>query len=259
MRNDDFLSNVTRKVVEFGHSSVVHGRDSRYWDKDDRRRDEDYNEDAVEHTGGDSTDEATAKGAVPVKVKNGEKNSALHGSIVKDSDRKSVGLYNEAGRNELKMYEAEYEASLKNTRNSFEEGVHRNQQNDEDLEKRNEAADSFDEYDDGIDYNDAHVDEYDDDVRHGEGNQFDLGNLHHKDGGQSFELVDSETDDQNTAGKVEEVSNKSIVKKSRNLDEVSTNSRHVSVTGGHSAKRSKSDSKRKGKRHKFSGNMLVLT
>lgn len=50
----DFLTNVTRtdrlKVLKFGQGSVAHGRDSRYWDKDDRRRDEDYNEEAVEHS-----------------------------------------------------------------------------------------------------------------------------------------------------------------------------------------------------------------
>ncbi|CAH8389120.1 unnamed protein product [Eruca vesicaria subsp. sativa] len=77
----DFLTNVTRidpaKVLEFGHGSVVHGRDSRYWDKDDRRRDDDYNENDLEHK--------------PVK---------------------GIGLYNEAGRNELNKYEAEYQASL---------------------------------------------------------------------------------------------------------------------------------------------------
>lgn len=48
--DSDFLTNVTRtqtsKVLGFGKGSVTHGRDSRYWDKDDRRRDEDYNEDS---------------------------------------------------------------------------------------------------------------------------------------------------------------------------------------------------------------------
>nr|XP_011458403.1 PREDICTED: uncharacterized protein LOC101312505 isoform X2 [Fragaria vesca subsp. vesca] len=47
--DSDFLTNVTRtqtsKVLGFGKGSVTHGRDSRYWDTDDRRRDEDYNED----------------------------------------------------------------------------------------------------------------------------------------------------------------------------------------------------------------------
>ncbi|KAF3518592.1 hypothetical protein DY000_02060260, partial [Brassica cretica] len=85
----DFLANVTRidpeKVLEFGQGSVVHGRDSRYWDKDDRRRDDDYNEDEVEHQ---HVDVAEVK-----KVGN-------------------VGFYNEAGRNELNKYQAEYQASL---------------------------------------------------------------------------------------------------------------------------------------------------
>ncbi|XP_056854552.1 uncharacterized protein LOC130504003 [Raphanus sativus] len=88
----DFLTNVTRiepgKVLEFGHGSVVHGRDSRYWDKDDRRRDDDYNEDEVEEHN---------KPKVPVK----------------GLDSKGmIGFYNEAGRNELDKYEAEYQASL---------------------------------------------------------------------------------------------------------------------------------------------------
>lgn len=253
----DFLSNVTRKVVEFGHSSVVHGRDSRYWDKDDRRRDEDYNEDVVEHSGKASADEAAVKDVILVKDKNVEKKSALDGSSVKGSDRRSVGLYNEAGRNELKMYEAEYEASLKNLGTSVEDGVQQNQQVDGDLEKQNEAVDGIDEYDDGIDYHDAHVDEYDD-VRHEEGDHFDVGELDHKDGQQSFGLLDTETNDQSTAEKIEEASNKSFEKNSRILDELSTNSRHVSVTDGQSARSSKADSKRKGKRRKFSGNVLFL-
>lgn len=236
---------------------MVHGRDSRYWDKDDRRRDEDYNEDVLEHSGKASTDEATVKDVVMVKDKNVEKKSAFDGSSVKGSDRRSVGLYNEAGRNELKMYEAEYEASLKNSGTSIEDGVHQNQQFDEDLEKQNEAVDGIDEYDDGIDYHDAHVDEYDD-ARHEEGDHFDVGESDHKDGQQSSGLLDTETNDQNTAKKVEEASNKSIEKNSRNLDEFSTNSRHVSATDGHSARKSKADSKRKGKRRKFSGNVLFL-
>ncbi|CAF2043825.1 unnamed protein product [Brassica napus] len=88
----DFLANVTRidpeKVLEFGQGSVVHGRDSRYWDKDDRRRDDDYNEDGVEHLSEDKHVVAQVKG--------------------------NVGFYNEAGRNELNKYEAEYQASLVN-------------------------------------------------------------------------------------------------------------------------------------------------
>ncbi|CAG7863818.1 hypothetical protein BRARA_I02417 [Brassica rapa] len=94
----DFLANVTRidpeKVLEFGQGSVVHGRDSRYWDKDDRRRDDDYNEDdGVEHL---SQDKHVVAQVTKVPVKG------------------NVGFYNEAGRNELNKYEAEYQASLVN-------------------------------------------------------------------------------------------------------------------------------------------------
>ncbi|XP_010461271.1 PREDICTED: uncharacterized protein LOC104742011 isoform X2 [Camelina sativa] len=94
----DFLTNVTRidpsKVLEFGQGSVVHGRDSR--DKDDRRRDVDYNEDGVEHKS----------------------------DVNKDVAVKGIGMYNEAGRNELKMYEAEYQATLaKNKSDVHHEGV----------------------------------------------------------------------------------------------------------------------------------------
>ncbi|CBI18176.3 unnamed protein product, partial [Vitis vinifera] len=100
----DFLTNVTRidksKVLEFGQGSGVHGGDSRYWERDDRRRDEDYNEEALEHSTMSTRD----------------------GSI----DKSRSGLYNEAGRDELKIYEAEYEASLKNVGQSINEHGDRN-------------------------------------------------------------------------------------------------------------------------------------
>ncbi|KAF9596441.1 hypothetical protein IFM89_011270 [Coptis chinensis] len=64
--------------------------------------------------------------------------------------RRSGGLYNEAGRDELKYYEAEYEASLKNVgqlRQMNSNGVH--------FDLENEGAEFDDEYDDGIDSPDA--------------------------------------------------------------------------------------------------------
>lgn len=124
----DFLTNVTRidptKVLEFGQGSVVHGRDSRYWDKDDRRRDNDYNEVEMEHK---SVDEAEVKKDVPV-----------HNPV------KGIGLYNEAGRNELKMYEAEYQATLGKGDHSLKKnGVHR-EGVDMDPEDDDDAIDSHD-------------------------------------------------------------------------------------------------------------------
>ncbi|KAF8112888.1 hypothetical protein N665_0059s0026 [Sinapis alba] len=105
----DFLTNVTR--IDPG--KVLHGRDSRYWDKDDRRRDDDYNE-------------------------------------VKKVPVKGIGLYNEAGRNELNKYEAEYQASL------VKGGDH-------------EPVDMMDpEDDDAIDSHDSQGDEYVDSEPHKE-------------------------------------------------------------------------------------------
>ncbi|CAL0329843.1 unnamed protein product [Lupinus luteus] len=47
--DSDFLTNVPRidrkKVIDFENTPGEHGRDSRYWDKVDWRRDDDYNED----------------------------------------------------------------------------------------------------------------------------------------------------------------------------------------------------------------------
>nr|KYP74732.1 hypothetical protein KK1_007423 [Cajanus cajan] len=81
--DSDFLTNVPRiqrkKVLDFGHASGGHGRDSRYWDRDDRRRDGDYDEDMMEQT------MKSSKDGSDMGIK-----------------RKGVGLYNEAGRHELK-------------------------------------------------------------------------------------------------------------------------------------------------------------
>lgn len=240
----------TYKVLEFGQGSVVHGRDSRYWDKDDRRRDDDYNEDVVEHSRIAAGDVGNDNGDASAKSKNVEKKSVDVGSH-KGSDGKGVGLYNEAGRDELKMYEAEYEASLKNSRNSLKEEVQQDQQSDnEHSEKQNDVVESFDEYDDGIDYHDVHGDEYDDIRLDKEGN-FYLAKGHYEDGG------DAGTNNQNIAQKVEGVSTKSLeedsLEHSRNLEEADRKFKGVSSRDGQSSRRSRSDSKRKGKRRKFSG------
>ncbi|POO00186.1 hypothetical protein TorRG33x02_039640 [Trema orientale] len=253
----DFLANVTRtetyKVLKFGKGSVVHGRDSRDWDRDDRRRDDDYNEDVVEHSRVGARDEGKDSSDASVKVNNFDKKSVILGSR-KDSDGKGVGLYNEAGRNELKMYEAEYEASLKNSRNSFKEDVGEKQQfDDEHSEKQDDVVDSFDEYDDGIDYHDARGDEYDD-SGHDKGGNIDIEKSHYGD--------DRETDSENNAHKVEGISTKSLEEDSsehsRNLDEANKKSRDARINDGQSSKKSRSDSKRKGKRRKFSGSSCEI-
>lgn len=260
LKNDDFLTNVTRtqrdKVLRFGQGSVGHGRDSRYWDGDDRRRDEDYNEDVVEHSSMDAIDEASDKSDVPMKMKNGNNKSSLDDSI-KGSYRRSIGLYNEDGRNELKMYEAQYEASLENVGRTSTESGHKDQLSDvEELEKQDEVAD--DEYDDGFDFHDARKEDYDD-IGHGKGDHLDVANSHNEDSRNSRELSDVlsvGTKNRNVAEDVEKTSTNSNEKDSSlnllDLDNVSTNSRYVGVIKGQSIKL-RSDSKRKAKRRKYSG------
>ncbi|KAM3238359.1 hypothetical protein T459_12285 [Capsicum annuum] len=158
VENDsDFLTNVTRtqgKVLQFGHGSVSHGRDSRYWDKDDRRRDDDYNEEDLEQ----NPDSDLDKEQSPPRGKRGDKKS-----LSKGLDHGDNGLYNEAGRDELRKYEAKYQASLENNGHS-QDGHHlTNQQfDDADKGKKSEMVDAYDGYDDGISLADAHIDGYDD-------------------------------------------------------------------------------------------------
>ncbi|XP_062101323.1 uncharacterized protein LOC133807167 [Humulus lupulus] len=249
LRNDlDFLVNVTRtktyKVLKFGKGSVVHGRDSRYWDRDDRRRDNDYNEDTVDNSRVGARDEAIDSSDASAKLKNLDKKSVILSSL-KDSDGKGVGLYNEAGRNELKMYEAEYEASLKNARKSFKDVSQNEQLDDKHSEKQNDVIDSFDEYDDGIDYHDAHGDEYDD-SRHGKGDPFDIEKTH------------KENNDHKTESTFSKSLGEDSSEHSQNIVEANKKSRDVSVTDGQSSKKSRSDLKRKGKRRKFSGSSCEM-
>ncbi|KAL0432148.1 UNVERIFIED_CONTAM: hypothetical protein Slati_2549100 [Sesamum latifolium] len=125
--DSDFLRNVTRtemsKELKFGHGSVAQGRDSRYWDKDDRRRDEDYNEVELERGRDDSVNKVRAP------VKNRYSKSSF-GQSHKVLGHQGNGLYNEARRNELKMNLT--------------------------------AVTDADEYDDGIDLQDDQMEEYDD-------------------------------------------------------------------------------------------------
>lgn len=262
--NDDFLSNVTRtqknKVVRFGQGSVGHGRDSRYWDRDDRRRDEDYNEDVVEHSSLASKDETYDKGDDLMRMKNGNKKSSIDDSV-KGSERRGIGLYNEAGRNELKIYEAQYEASLENVgKLSIGNGNKIQLFDPEDLEKLNDVADFDDEYDDGFDIHDARKD---DDSEHGKGDHLDVANSRNEDGGDSRESSDflsTGSRHRHVAEEVEETStnpHKDSSLKSRNFDNANTNSRHVSVIGRQST-RTRSDSKRKAKRRKYSGSSCEM-
>ncbi|KAG7593891.1 hypothetical protein ISN45_Aa01g026780 [Arabidopsis thaliana x Arabidopsis arenosa] len=184
----DFLTNVTRidpsKVLEFGQGSVIHGRDSRYWDKDDRRRDDDYNEDEV-------------KKDVPV-----------HNPV------KGIGLYNEAGRNELKMYEAEYQATL------GKGGHERNGV------QRHEGVDMDREDDDGIDSHDG--DEYVD-----SGHEDENEEAHKEKVGEVVHLVTKQ---------------ENMEKDDVGISKRSLGDSYLVSKGGKSGKTSRSDTKRRGRR-----------
>ncbi|KAJ0087344.1 hypothetical protein Patl1_07833 [Pistacia atlantica] len=231
MNELDFLTNVTRrdtfKVLGFGKGSVTHGRDSRYWDTDDRRRDDDYNEDEVERSSMAAEGGSNNMGHIPVKVDNGNKKIS-HDDPQKGLEGKGVGLYNEAGRDELKMYEAEYEASLKNLGQS---GNGNQQSEDKDFQMQSDAIDVDDEYDNIADGTQV---EYDD-SGHNKGDDSDLAKIHDQNHMDSSDSHDTGMQDQDFPKEVEETSNKSFADssiKSRNLGNSDAHHREASVTGG---------------------------
>lgn len=235
----DFLANVTRTerstILKFGHGMVGHGRDSRYWDKDDRRRDEDYGEDEVGDEGG-SVDNLSK----PSKVDDREKKA------VGENKRKlghRAGLYNEAGRNELKRYEAEYEASLKGVSVSKKEGESMNRLHDED-------DDVDDEYGDEIDMHDIRLEDY----------NASSGNDHHSDAGVSQVGDGGEALGKDNINVTVDESHETIHDKSGDgldSDKLNTNARHVGVIDEESSRRVISErrisSKKRPKRRKYSG------
>lgn len=253
LKNDiDFLTNVTRtntlKVVGFGKGSIGHGRDSRYWDKDDRRRDDDYSEDILEHASMAATDKSIGTGHASVKVDSGDEKISVDDPR-KGSDRKGVGLYNEAGRNELKMYEAEYEASLKNAGLSGNLNGNENQQSgDKIIGVNSEPIDVDDEYDDNVEFHDTRIGEYDD-SGHDKGDHSDVAKIQNQYQRESSDLHDAKILHQNIARKVEEVSSNLSVDsslKSHNLDKFYASQRQASLVGGQSTKASpKKKSKRR--------------
>lgn len=241
----------TSTVLQFGHGSIAHGRDSRYWDRDDRRRDNAYNEDESE-IGNSGIDKE--------HVRNTSKNK--HHSLDNSSEKstgklglngRSVGLYNEAGRNELKHYEAEYEASLRNVGQLRQKNVVGHERLDAmDLESKMEGTDVDDEYDDGIDSLDSRVLESDD-TNHENEVQSDI-EKDDDDGGGSFDgarNLETESSD--------EVSWESA---SQSTDKAKLDSRHVNSINGRSTKKpspeKKFNTRRKSRHHKYSGSSCQM-
>lgn len=133
------------KQLKFGHGGGGRSaRDSRYWDRDDRRRDEDYSEDEKEKVagaGGKTSDAggSTAKGVtsdpgVEEKGLTLETGGGAEKEVAEVAEGGKGGtLYNEGGRKELEQYEA---ASMGVAATGIRE------------------VDPDDEYDDGIDAQD---------------------------------------------------------------------------------------------------------
>lgn len=243
---DDFLTNVTRFTtpnVKFGHGSEGRGRDSRYWDRDDRRRDEDYNEDAYKSSV--LSDDESRKGHISSKVKSPTKKSKSH--LNKGTDHH--GLYNEAGRNELKMYEEKYEASLKNVGQEgveTEVGNHVSDGGNSDMD--NEDLEVDDEYDDAIDSHDAHVDDYDDN-KHEIEMKSKLPKSHSKHGGNDFgKGHDTFVDYDSTVSS----------SKQHSSDNISGKSKQASSFDAHSTSSSGKQPKRHRKHRKFSSSSCEM-
>ncbi|KAF5735397.1 hypothetical protein HS088_TW15G00899 [Tripterygium wilfordii] len=252
--DSDFLTNVTRtdayKVLWFGHGSAGHGGDSRYWDRDDRRRDEGYTEDEVGHSNTIDGVKSSDHGKERAKSKNGKDLVEQ----IKSSEQRGERLYNEDGRNELTKYEAEYEESLKNAGQSVEEISIKDY---EDYGKQSEAIDDGDkEYDDGNDFNDDR--EEDDNFGHEKGYHSDGAQSYHEDRRDSFDFSNVSTiKNRNVPNEEAKVSINSLKKdsslNSRDSITADANSIHVSAIDNHSTSKSGSEPKRKPKRRKFSG------
>ncbi|KAI3761094.1 hypothetical protein L1987_51502 [Smallanthus sonchifolius] len=246
----DFLANVTRtkrsKILKFGHGFVGHGRDSRYWDKDDRRRDEDYGEELVGDSEVGVHDESVVDDSVQSKVY--ERQKKLSEENKRRSNHRVTGLYNEAGRNELKMYEAEYEASLKGVSVSKKEAKSINHLPDvTNKQKHDDEDDLDDEYNDEIDMHDIRLEDY----------NAGLGNDQH-----SVVNVSQSVDAGGYSGKddtdvpIDETSHGLSVDDLAS-DKLKTNTSHVSVMDVPSSRRAISErkiaSKKRPKRRKYSG------
>ncbi|CAL0300652.1 unnamed protein product [Lupinus luteus] len=158
--DSDFLTNVPRidrkKALEFGHASGGHGRDTRYRDKDDRRRDGNYDDEMKTR----DTDED-----VPVKM-NHEVRSSQDDSHI-SLKGKGDGLYNEAER---------HGASLNNVEHFTEDDG--KMSHEADPRKKSSADDINDDYDDLFDFQNAQTDHSDDSrSMKGKPSNFNVGRL----------------------------------------------------------------------------------
>lgn len=247
--DNDFLTNVTRirrQKVHFGHGSVQHGRDSRGWDRDDRTRDDSYSEEELERSLVGSLDKLHS----PPKGKNSDKKSSSTESH-RGLDYRGKGLYGESGRDELKAYEAEYQASLNNIGQSQQGySAKNNHPSDSDKGKKTETVDIDDAYDDGIDLDDTNAEGYDE-VGHEDEDHpgaVDRDEIH------PFDIHDDGAKNKNSAvevGKGELISSTQHSKGNLNA----RNDRH---SGRRSTSEKRLASRKKSKRRKFISIFLFL-
>ncbi|KAL9252829.1 putative hexosyltransferase MUCI70 [Drosera capensis] len=241
----DFLTNVTRistSQVKFGRGSASQGRDSRHWDGDDRRRDDDYSEESINE--GTTEDKDVRKGEVGVKGRSGLR-KLPNDSTMKDNNHQGVGLYNEAGRNELKRYEEKYEASLKNVVQPDSHSEQGSDVSEDDNEVMKDSdVDIDDEYDDGIDALDARMNEYQDGGHENE-DGFDVQNS------KAAEHVDRSSKVTRSRNAIEEVKEASGESLQSISDDTKRKPKHTDGRSNVKSSSEKQSQKRKPRRHKF--------
>ncbi|MQL82451.1 hypothetical protein Taro_014913 [Colocasia esculenta] len=245
-RQDDFFGfrprtnrSVVSKQLRFGKGSVAVGRDSRYWDRDDRRRDDEYGEDSPDSSdnGGNATDdhlpedEERRRRAEQLTSGNGRTGES-------DQERsKTRGLYNEAGRTELKEYEEKYEESLQKSEQPGGEG------------SRGEEVDSSEEYDDGFGIEDASMDD---------SNDLELGNGDHIEGvvrrdSGTGQTISSREQSKGTRKAKMKRSTHTVFAESGGNGKTEHGLSGVGLTKSSSSAKKKTGAKGNSKRHKFSG------
>ncbi|EPS62662.1 hypothetical protein M569_12128, partial [Genlisea aurea] len=132
------------KELKFGHGSATLGQDSHYWDKDDRRRDKDYNEESQKPRNAAKSMSQKESNAVANKP-----HTLFHhqGNVLNNATWKNRLRNNEASRN----------SSVEKS------GKFRHDDQLQDAGKVNhKEVDDADDYDDGIDLQDDNMDDIDD-------------------------------------------------------------------------------------------------
>ncbi|XWS21901.1 hypothetical protein CRYUN_Cryun30bG0095600 [Craigia yunnanensis] len=163
----------------------------------------------------DSSDESLDGGRVPMKVKN-EKEASLDSN--RDLDHRGVGLYNEAGRNELKI---------------------------KDFVMCDEIDNANDHYNYSIDSSDSRTEDYDD-FGHDEDYILDEAKYHDENVKESSPFFNVKTNNHHVVKKAKEEStlSREVSQDFDNVD-VDANSHHISSLGHKFGKSSWAYSKRK--------------